>query len=320
MVNLEQDLTIDDLIVEYMMYKIKNGYEPSYTINEFIDFVHFFESKFDVKDSLYDGKKLFDRFFERKSKNDWFSKPHMDMIYSKSDKDYIIKANENLSCYDESVIYTYFMDNETGKYDDYKEKVYQIRSTIGEWLSNQPKRELNDFIDVNDKELLVGKYAAMEILGNIWESYVDNLIKSNNWPKQCKDINKYLFEIDLANIINVKSIKNELLELYKVFSKRIAIMYHEDKNLEISSDGSSYLSNANYALLIKDFEDIMSIAFGIYKKSLRIDLGNNTFVENHEIDGIYSWDEDTLMKIITSPIKNNNIKKLIKKIDASIIG
>ena len=111
MVNLEHDLTIDDLIVEYMMYKIKNGYEPSYTINEFIDFVHFFESKFDVKDSLYDGKKLFDRFFERKSKNDWFSKPHMDMIYSKSDKDYIIKANEKLSCYDESVIYTYFMDN-----------------------------------------------------------------------------------------------------------------------------------------------------------------------------------------------------------------
>lgn len=319
MVNLEHDLTIDDLIVEYMMYKIKNGYETSYTINEFINFVHFFESKFDVKDSLYDGKKLFDRFFERKSKNDWYSKPHMVMIYSESDKDYIIKANEKFGCYDESVINTYFMDDGMGKYDDYKGKVYQIRSTIGEWLSNKPKRQLNDFIDVSDQELLVGKYAAMEILCNIWESYVDNLIENNHWPKQCKDINKYLFEIDLANIINVKSIKNELLELYKVFSKRIAIMYHEDKNLKISSDGSSYLSDANYALLINGFEDIMSIAFGSYKKSLTIDLENNTFVENHEIEGIYNWDEDADIKITTLPIENKNVKKLVKKIDSSIV-
>ena len=30
MVNLEHKLTIDDLIVEYMMYKVKNGYEPSF--------------------------------------------------------------------------------------------------------------------------------------------------------------------------------------------------------------------------------------------------------------------------------------------------
>lgn len=319
MVNLEHDLTIDDLIVEYMMYKIKNGYEPSYTINEFIGFIHFFESKFDVKDSLYDGKKLFDRFFERKSKNDWYSKPHMDMIYSESDKDYIIKANEKLSCYDASVINTYFMDNGMGKYDDYKGKVYQIRSIIGEWLSNQPKRKLNNFLDVSDKELLVGKYAAMEILCNIWESYVDNLIENNYWPKQCKDINKYLFEIDLANIINVKSIKNELLELYKVFSKRIAIMYHEDKNLKISSSYGNYLSDANYALLINGFEDIMSIAFGSYKKSLTINLENNTFVENHEIEGIYNWDEDADIKITTLPIENKNVKKLVKKIDLYIV-
>lgn len=31
MVNLEHKLTVDDLIVEYMMYKVKNGYEPSFT-------------------------------------------------------------------------------------------------------------------------------------------------------------------------------------------------------------------------------------------------------------------------------------------------
>lgn len=30
MVNLEHSLTVDDLIVEYMMYKVKKGYEPKF--------------------------------------------------------------------------------------------------------------------------------------------------------------------------------------------------------------------------------------------------------------------------------------------------
>ena len=43
MVNLEHKLTVDDLIVEYMMYKTNNGYNPSFTTSEFVDFLHFFE-------------------------------------------------------------------------------------------------------------------------------------------------------------------------------------------------------------------------------------------------------------------------------------
>ena len=42
MVNLEHRLTVDDLIVEYAMYKVKNGYEPKYSTSELIDFLHFF--------------------------------------------------------------------------------------------------------------------------------------------------------------------------------------------------------------------------------------------------------------------------------------
>lgn len=72
MVNLEHKLTIDDLIVEYAMYKVKNGYEPSFLTSEFIDFLHFFENKMPVEDLLYEKEKLFKRFFERKGKSDWF--------------------------------------------------------------------------------------------------------------------------------------------------------------------------------------------------------------------------------------------------------
>ena len=71
MVNLEHKLTVDDLIVEYMMYKVKNGYEPSFLTTEFINFLYFFESKMLVEDSLYENEKLFQRFFERKAESDW---------------------------------------------------------------------------------------------------------------------------------------------------------------------------------------------------------------------------------------------------------
>ena len=62
MVNLEHKLTVDDLIVEYMMYKVKNGYEPSFLASEFINFLNFFENKMPVEDSLHESDKLFKRF------------------------------------------------------------------------------------------------------------------------------------------------------------------------------------------------------------------------------------------------------------------
>ena len=71
MINLEHKLTADDLIVEYMVYKVKNGYEPSFLVSEFMDFLLYFESKMEVFDTLYDGIKLFERFFDRKKEFDW---------------------------------------------------------------------------------------------------------------------------------------------------------------------------------------------------------------------------------------------------------
>ena len=120
MVNLEHKLTVDDLIVEYMMYKVKNGYEPSFLTSEFISFLYFFESKMPVVDSIYENDKLFTRFFERKAESDWSRTvswitkekeivPHMDMVYSERDNDYLIRANYKLSDFDRSVINTYFM-------------------------------------------------------------------------------------------------------------------------------------------------------------------------------------------------------------------
>ena len=131
MVNLEHKLTIDDLIVEYLMYRIKNGYNPEFLTSDFIEFLRFFETKMEVEDTIYDGVPLFKRFFARKAAQDWsYDCPHMDMIYCVTDYDYIIRANYKFSAFDENVVNTYFMS---------KEMKTKIRKIIGEYLDNYPK-------------------------------------------------------------------------------------------------------------------------------------------------------------------------------------
>lgn len=293
MVNLDNKLTVDDLIVEYMMYKVKNGYEPSFSTSEFINFLRYFETKMDVNDVLYDSKELFKRFFDRKNERDWHlsddnsANPHMDIFYNSDINDYVIKANYKLSNYDKSIINTYFMDNGMSKYDDYMGTAWEIRNIIRDYLANKPKRVIDQSVNVDDKEIMVGQYVVTEIITEIWNEYLDMYIEDHKWPEQCRDICKYLIDFDLANTIGLESIRNNILELYDVLSKRIAILYHQDNNLKISSYGSSYLKRANYELIIKGYEDLMNICFNRYKKALSYDFSSLEFINKN------SNDEDT---------------------------
>lgn len=320
MVNLEHKLTVDDLIVEYMICKIENGYEPEFTTAEFITFLDFFESKLKVEDSLYLNEKLFNRFFERKNEHDWSTtknwstiqkevNPHMEMIYSEKEHDYIIKANYRLSCFDRSIINTYFMN---------KKEVQKIRNIIREWLSNYPKRELNENREVENIYSIMGKYLSAEIIDIIWKDYVKDKIKTGNWPKQCTDIDIYLLEVDLAEIIGLKSIKKELLKLYEVLSKRIAILFNEDSKLKISSYDNAYMSYANYKLLINGYEDLFKMSFGPYKRSFLIDMEKLSFTEKHEVDRTYAWDEDPEIKSRTILIGEAPVRKLVRSLDKYI--
>lgn len=316
MVNLEYKLTVDDLIVEYMMYKVKNGYEPSFLTSEFINFLYFFESKMQVEDSLHEGDKLFQRFFKRKAESDWSENtPHMDMIYSEKDQDYLIKANYKLSDFDKSVITTYFMDHGMGRYDNYKGQTFKIRSIIGEYLFTYPKRKIDENVEIDENDLVIGKDVAALLIDDIWNSYIEEETGNHEWPKQCDNIIKYLFELDLAELIGVESIKYSIIQFYNVISKRIAILYHQDRNLQISTNASGYLARANYELLIQGHEKIMGIAYGEYKKALDIDLSTSTFTESHKLDGFYTWDDDPDVKVTTSKVENDKAKKLVKSLD-----
>lgn len=332
MVNIEHKLTVDDLIVEYMIYKVKNGYAPRFTTAEFISFLYYFEQKYPVEDAIYKNEELFKRFFKRKAESDWYTfeddcynkklpNPHMDIEYSQEEEDYIIKANYKLSDYDISVINTYFMDRGLSKFDDYDGTAKKIRNIIAEYLSDKPKRNLDNDCELDEGDIMCGKYIAAEIVTQIWDSQINAQIKYNKWPEQCRDINKFLFDNDLAKIIGVPSMKEELIEIYRVLSIRIALLYREDRNLKVSSSHRSYLARANYDFLIQGYERQMNAVFGPYKKTLDFDLSNLTFSETHVIDSApvyYLDDDDPEYKKTTTKIGNEKVKKLVGLIEEEI--
>lgn len=242
----------------------------------------------------------------------------MDIEYKRDNIDYLISANYRLSDYDKSIINTYVMDNGMGKFDDFKGKTREIRRIIGEYLKDEPKRKIDESIEIDDSDLMIGKYVTAQIVQNIWDSYIDKEIEFHHWPIQCRDISKYLFDLDLAEIIGVKSIKNELIDLYNTFSKRIAIMYNQDRNLKISSQYSSYLARANYELLIDGYEKIVDRVFGPFNKELEIDLSTLTYKESYETERDSYIDEDPIIeKSTTTKVENDEVKRLVKSLEKS---
>jgi len=298
MVNLEHKLTVDDLIVEYMISKLKLGYEPSYTTEEFITFLYYFESKSkeNVYDALYDNQRLFDRFFHRK-KQDWQFEPHM----KKVDKNLIFPTYK-FSDYDRSVINTYFMP---------KNRQEEIRKVITDYLSDMPKRKINCNEQFNDNNLKIGQKISAIIVNSIWNGYLKQNMKYNRWPEQCRDIEKYLLNLDLASIIELPSIRKEVLNFYYETSKKIAYLAQNDPNLKMNNYENPYLAYSNYKIVTQGYEKLLKKT----DSSFNIDLENNQFVESYEGNGFTLYGEDD--DIITNKINldNQKVKKLVHSLN-----
>ena len=165
--------------------------------------------------------------------------------------------------------------------------------------------------------MVVGKCTSALIAKEIWDSFVSSNVEHGSWPRQCRDIYKYLFDLDLASIIELDSIKDDLVNLYNVFAKRIAIMYHQDKNLQVSTSTGSYVAGYNYSLLTNGYEKTLGIAFGPYQKTLHFNLSNSKFIESHTASGVYDWDDDPDYVVNTTNINSEkeNVMKLVKRFD-----
>jgi len=296
------NLTVNDLIVEYMIYKTINGYEPSFEAEAFMDFLRFFKSQIKLDDFSLDKTSLFKNFFEYK-KCDWSTtinyttlekvyNPHMDIEFLNDVNDFLIKANYRLSAYDNSVINTYFLSE--------KERE-NIKKLIKMYLKDVPKRQINLSTSVTEQKLFISKCIAARILACIYNKVVKN--EMNNIISG-KNIT-YLLQKNLQD--NAFKVTDEYLSFYDDISKKIAILYSLDENLKISTYKNHYLAKANYDLLIQDYEKMFQICYGDFKSSLQIDLEKLTILQS---DNAY-YNEP-------SKIDSDIVKKLVRTLDENI--
>jgi hypothetical protein len=229
-----------------MTCKLQNGYNAYFTISEFMTFLDFFNNKIRISDYTKDILKIFKNFFNKKDGNIAINS-NMAIFYVEDIDDYCISCNYNFGRAEESLTNIYSMQNKDVK---------EIKDNILEYLKSEEKRKIQ-YGNINIKDVLLGKCVSAQIIKYIWNTYVNTQILNRRWPIQCENIDKYLLDFDLAPSIGIKSIKNDLIDLYNTLAYRISNMYHFDENLEITSYSDKFLGKSNYKLLIEGYEDIL---------------------------------------------------------------
>ena len=121
-----------------------------------------------------------------------------------------------------------------------------------------------------EEYLVIGQYVSAEIVSQIWDSYTSELIENKSWPKQCTDINKYLFNTDLEELDLIND--NNFLSVNYV--NQLGLRMGSDRLLEHVHIAE--LQDAIYKV-VKKSNGITKI--GCFKKVIEL-LGYNRVSDN----------------------------------------
>lgn len=282
-------IVLKDLIIEYLIYKITNGFGTNFTLNELKQFLKFLEKQNCNFMLTADFEKQISKFVNENSSNN----EHFCFSYCKEINDYVISADYDLNPSDLSNLSIYYWN---------KEQIDYLHNLMHDYLI---RNEALAIMKKNDNRIRLKKSEkiASIFVNIVWNSYIEQLIKKSLWPKQCKDISKYLLEFDLAKVIGVDSIKTKLLKMYKDLTERIYLLYNNDENLKISTDCNQYLAYFNYQYIVGEYAAFFHQMFGLHKNALFIDVASS----------IMTIDYSQKPKDNFSIDSRNIVKKLEKK-------
>lgn len=175
--------------------------------------------------------------------------------------DKIIPTNK-FSDYDRSVINTYFMIEPKRK---------EIRTIIGEFLEDKPKRELIIPDEIPEEELKIGQAVAASMVDGIWSEYNKEHGKKS-WSKLPKQLRQDILDFYKEASLRVATLI--LQDNEKETALKFVALLLPDSKLKISSNDAAYLPYSNYLCVIKGFEELVSYGYGRYKRSFEFNLRN----------------------------------------------
>ena len=260
---------IKTLAIEYLYYRLKNDYEPSFEISELFNLVDYLDGKAEITGILSNPKQMKEKLYNILVK-EYVNKPGcFDMEENK------IKANYRFNLFDVVLNQACYHEGDKG------EDLLKLREMIGEYLKDTPKRKIQKEEPIK-KEYL--EKSQMIVANMIYDIYMAQ--------------NEKLESIDDINIIkkSMQKLKLDIFNIYYIVTKRLAILYQENPDLMIS-----------YRLITSGFEEIFNETYN-YKKAIKIDLSEKTiqklYPKFNEINEIEEKSNKTLVKKLNELEKN----------------
>lgn len=126
------------------------------------------------------------------------------------------------------------------------------------------KQELDDMIkkyalfrdilieDESPKKYQMSKNVAGFLVEDLIKRYVESKIKEGKWPSQCKDIDKYIFERDIASAIDESGTCELFRKLYIHTINTICRLLKQSGKqvIKISNNSYNMLAHANYLKIL----------------------------------------------------------------------
>ncbi|MFA5407428.1 MAG: hypothetical protein WC343_01495 [Bacilli bacterium] len=147
---------------------------------------------------------------------------------------------------------------------------YSVRNFSLQYIRNlvkDKKYEVSSFnpLDTLESDLKLSKQIAIYITSDLANRYVKDMIEKCLWPKQCSDINEYIYQKNIAPLINLAGSRHNFLQLYIYCLKCIAQMLSNDKNLQISNNKHNCLAYSNFLQLVSPFPFISTYTYNPYE-------------------------------------------------------
>lgn len=286
------------LFIKYLLERLKNGLSDGISSNEFSGFIR------DMLENISNERECLFYVEDQDLKS----------IYNKiTEKDgQLCGWGEVLKFKDDKVFATYNFcawTSATGM-EDY----YQVRNFIDSYVKKtveNNKQGISVFnLDIVSKEVLnLSKQIAAYIVYDLMGRYISNQIEKNNWPSQCRHIEEYVIEKDLATIIRLDMTRKTVIDLYNHSVRVIADMIYHDEELQLSNSKGNPLAYSNFFKIIAPFLFLHCHIYNQYKmynKSITIKL-EKTEASSSEIQcvgsdpyGEWSDDYESKNKILSS--------------------
>lgn len=246
---MEKARTWDSIITEYVVEKVRRGYEASCTFEEITDFLDFISFFVTISSSDNNYNDILKKYLSGLgSKNKEWSIRKEAFVYTP-----IVEQLES-----GLIVPTYSLISSPQEYGDfdYEKKSYDenFNGYLTKYMEkNCSKRKIitSESLDVDAVQF--GERVAASLLLQIWNNKISYYREYGMWPRQCNDIKKNLLDRDLSSIIELPAMRKKLIEFYFTVSKRISNLAQNSSDFRMTNFEEEVLAKSNFDLVMEEF-------------------------------------------------------------------